>query len=120
MQNCENNLSAVNPTTVSGNGTAASTLPGKTEHSRNSGATGPRTTHGKERSKRNALKHGVFSQVALLKGESRSEYNALLNGLRENLQPEGHLEELLVEKLALSAWRHRRLIIAKTAEIRNA
>jgi hypothetical protein len=30
------------------------------------------------------------------------------------------LEEILVEKLALSAWRHRRLIITETAEIRNA
>jgi len=105
---------------ASGNGAGASTQASKLEPSRKRGATGPRTTQGKERSKRNALKHGIFCQVGLLKDESPAEYAALLNGLRENLQPEGTLEEILVEKLALNTWRQRRLIIAETAEIRRA
>ena len=75
-------------------------------------ATGPRTQQGKEKSKRNALKHGIFSQVVLLKGEPRAELESLLNGLRSDLEPEGTLEELLVDKLAVLVWRHRRLIIA--------
>jgi hypothetical protein len=82
-------------------------------------ATGPRTLAGKERSKQNARKHGIFSKVVLLKDEPRSEFNSLLQGLRENLQPEGTLEEVLVEKLAALLWRHRRLMIAETAEIRK-
>src|SRR5712691_9487090 len=82
-------------------------------------ATGPRTPAGKERSKQNARKHGIFSKVVLLKDEPRSQFNSLLQGLRENLQPEGTLEEVLVEKLATFLWRHRRLIIAETAEIRK-
>lgn len=120
MQDCENNLSAVDLATPSGNGTASAGVPSNAEHSQKSGATGPRTTQGKERSKRNALKHGILSRAALLKSESRAEYNTLLNGLRENLQPEGTLEEMLVEKLALCAWRQRRLIIAETAEIQRS
>src|SRR5215471_1661179 len=120
MPNSENTLSALSPTPASGNGAAASAQSSKVDASRRSGATGPRTTQGKERSKRNALKHGIFSQAALLKDESRAEYDALLNDLRENLQPEGALEEALVEKLALGTWRLRRLIIAETAEIQNA
>lgn len=120
MQDRENNLSAANLAPPSGNGTASAAVPINVEHSRKTGATGPRTTEGKERSKHNALKHGIFSKVALLKDESRTEYDALLNGLRENLQPEGTLEEILVEKLALCAWRLRRLIIAETAEIQRS
>ncbi len=82
-------------------------------------ATGPRTPAGKERSKQNAHKHGIFSKVVLLKDEPRSQFDSLLRGLQENLQPEGTLEEVLVEKLATLLWRHRRVMIAETAEIRK-
>lgn len=75
-------------------------------------ATGPRTEEGKERSKHNALKHGVFSNVVLLKEEPRAEFDSLLSGLRNDLEPEGTLEEFLVDKLATYIWRHRRLIVA--------
>lgn len=83
-------------------------------------ATGPRTPQGKERSKHNALKHGIFSSAVVLKGESRAEYESLLSGLQETFQPEGTLEEALVKKLAMTLWRHNRLIQAETAEIQSA
>jgi len=82
-------------------------------------ATGPRTELGKQRTSRNATKYGIFSKVAVLEGESRSEYQSLLEGLRESLQPQGKLEELLVEKLTTIVWRQRRLIMAEAAEIRK-
>ncbi len=75
-------------------------------------ATGPRSPEGKQRSKHNALKHGLFSKIVVLEGESRPEFDALLNGLRNDRQPVGELEEVLVEKLATLFWRQRRLIIA--------
>jgi hypothetical protein len=81
--------------------------------------TGPRTPAGKERSRHNALKHGIFSTVAVLPHESRTEFNSLLNGLREDLQPEGTLEGILVEKLAVLSWRYRRLVVAEAAEIQK-
>jgi hypothetical protein len=80
--------------------------------------TGPRTQQGKDRSKQNAVTHGIFSKVVVLKGESQAEFNALLKGLRNDHQPVGALEELLVEKLAALFWRNRRLLIAEGAEIR--
>jgi hypothetical protein len=52
-----------------------------------------------------------------LQGESRAEFDSLFNILRETLQPEGALEEILVEKLAMILWRHRRLISAEAGEI---
>ena len=82
-------------------------------------ALGPRTRQGKQKSSRNATKHGLFSKVIVLDSESKAEYEELLAGLRETLQPEGALEELLVEKLATTVWRHRRLLLAESAEIRK-
>jgi hypothetical protein len=82
-------------------------------------ATGPRTEQGKQRSSRNATKHGVFSKVIILKGESRAEYGELLTGLLEDLQPKGALEEILVDKLATHIWRQRRLLLAESAEIQK-
>jgi hypothetical protein len=76
-------------------------------------STGPRTLEGKERSKHNAVKHGIFSKVVVLKEEPRVAFNALANGLFSDLQPQGVLEEILVEKLAVLIWRYRRLIAAE-------
>ncbi|MGC1935224.1 MAG: hypothetical protein WA681_09405, partial [Candidatus Acidiferrales bacterium] len=82
-------------------------------------AMGPRTPQGKERSKHNATKHGIFSKVALLKNESKAEFDSLLDGLREDYEPEGTLEDVLVEKLATLFWRYRRLIVAEGAEVQS-
>jgi hypothetical protein len=73
---------------------------------------GPRTPKGKDRSKYNALKHGIFSKVAVLKDEPRGTFDKLLNGLFSDLQPQGTLEEIIVEKIAAIAWRYRRLLVA--------
>ena len=83
-------------------------------------AGGPRTPKGKERSKNNSLKHGLFSKAVLLKDEPRDEYESMLNGLRDHLQPVGTLEILLVERLATQFWRQRRLLIAEGAEIQKS
>ncbi len=81
------------------------------------GATGPRTKRGKRKSRSNAVRHGIFA-VGFLRGrESRAEYNALVNDLADSLQPVGKIEEILVEKLAMTLWRHRRVLQAEAAEI---
>jgi len=80
---------------------------------------GPRTPKGKQISSQNSLKHGVFSQVALLKGESRTKFDSLLSGLRNDYKPEGTREELFVDILAVLFWRLRRLIIAERDQPRS-
>jgi hypothetical protein len=82
-------------------------------------ATGPRTSAGKERSKRNALKHGIFCKAALLPEESRTEFACLLKALRADYQLQGARAEILIEMLAVLYWRYRRLLIAEVAEIRR-
>ena len=79
-------------------------------------ATGPRTPGGKRRSSRNAMKSGLFAKC-ILPEESQAEYEALLNGLREDFRPEGTLEPELVEYLAWLHWRRRRIPRAERAEI---
>src|ERR1700677_3602686 len=68
-------------------------------------STGPRTPQGKQRSKLNALKHGLLSKVILLDGESQAEYASLLNALMDDWQPQGRTETFLVENLAVVMWR---------------
>jgi hypothetical protein len=48
---------------------------------RRRGPTGPRTELGKQRSKLNAIKYGIFSSVMLLGSESKEEFDALVSGL---------------------------------------
>jgi hypothetical protein len=80
-------------------------------------STGPRTHQGKQRSKYNALKHGIYSKAPLLKDESRARFQSLLQELLEYHRPEGSTEELLMEKLAILIWRHRRFLKPEIAEI---
>jgi hypothetical protein len=120
MENSDNPLSAITPSLGSGNGAAPGTTSSTADHARKSGPTGPRTKQGKERSKRNALKHGIFSQAILSKDESPAELESLRKKLRKDLRPAGELEDILVEKLVVTLWRLRRLYIAETAEIRRS
>jgi hypothetical protein len=83
-------------------------------------ATGPRTELGRQRASRNAIKHGIFSEASLLKGEPRAQFDVLRTQLWEALSPDGSLEELLVDKLASLSWRYRRLLAAEAAEIRKS
>ena len=87
----------------------------QTNHEAIGKATGPRTAQGKERSKLNALKHGLLSKVILLKGESETKYHSLLNGLLDDLQPQGTLETVFTENLAAILWRKRRLFQVENA-----
>ena len=85
-----------------------------------SNAPAPRTATGKQRRSRNALKNGIFSKSLILESESRAEYQLLLNGLRDDLRPQGTAEAALVESMAVILWRKRRLLQAENAEITKA
>jgi hypothetical protein len=81
-------------------------------------ATGPRSKSGKQRSSRNSIKHGIFSEVTVLPGESKAKYRSLLKNIRDEKQPVGEIEYLITEKIASLAWRQRRFLLAEGAEIR--
>jgi hypothetical protein len=94
--------------------------PSTPEPSARKKATGPRTPKGKQSSRCNAVKHGIFSQVLLLAGEPTARYASLLNGLRQYFQPQGEVEVVLVDHLATVLWRKRRALQAENIEIQKA
>ena len=83
-------------------------------------STGPRTREGKARSAANAMTHGVLSRNLLLPDEDEAEWQELLTRLVTELQPVGTLEQILVERIAVAAWRQRRLVRVETARIQVA
>jgi hypothetical protein len=60
--------------------------------------------------KKNALVHGVYSCDLILGFESREKFETLLADLREELGPNGRLEEELVFDIAHLRWQKRRLL----------
>ena len=80
-------------------------------------STGPRTEAGKDRSRRNALKHGVLASDVLIKSGTGAEdahrFETLLGELFDDLEPVGTFEEMLVEKIAVCWWRQKRACVAR-------
>jgi len=72
-------------------------------------STGPKTPEGKAAVRLNAVRHGLLSQDVLLSGEDEAALKELGERLREELQPVGKLEGLLVDRVIASTWRLRRL-----------
>ena len=66
-------------------------------------------TNGYERSRLNALRHGILSRHRVLPWEDRSEYDDLLESLMAEHAPYGPTEHHLVEELASILWRKQRL-----------
>ncbi len=72
-------------------------------------STGPRTRTGKAESKMNAMTHGLLATDLIVRGEDPVEFTRVLESLVDELQPQGPLEEQLVERVAACMWRLRRL-----------
>ena len=72
-------------------------------------STGPRTPEGKAAVRYNAMKHGLLSEDVVLPGEDEAALRELGELLRDELQPVGELESLLVDRIAAAHWRLRRL-----------
>lgn len=76
-------------------------------------SSGPRTLEGKAVVRLNALKHGLLSkELVISQGDGKedaNEFATLLNDLCNELSPQGTIEEILVEIIARSYWRLRRV-----------
>jgi hypothetical protein len=81
--------------------------PAQIEASRRNGARskGPVTAEGKSRASRNAFRHGLCAEQLLAPGEDPAAFAALLAELTAEHAPESPSEALLVERLALTAWK---------------
>jgi hypothetical protein len=84
-------------------------------------STGPKTPEGRAVAKMNALKNGIFSKEALVRGLNIKENSRELEALHERFwracNPVGQVEEMLVDQIVTAQWRLRRVLRAESGEI---
>jgi hypothetical protein len=77
-------------------------------------STGPKTPEGKEKSKFNAVKHGLTARyfpAVIQAGTAEGEqFEAVRADLYDHYQPVGPIEELVLEKIITEYMRYRRLV----------
>ena len=79
---------------------------------------GPATEEGKEVARWNAARHGIRSPAPVVPGiEKAEDWEAHGAGVLESLKPEGHLETVLAERVALLSWRLHRVTRYETESI---
>ena len=67
-------------------------------------STGPRTAEGKNNSRMNALKNGLFAFSPVLPNEDPEEWNGFRNGFRNSLNPKGPSQNCVADMAAQAAW----------------
>jgi hypothetical protein len=73
---------------------------------------GPRTNEGKAITRLNATKSGIYSVTPIVPAfERESEWQAHHAGVFADLQPEGYMQEIIAERIAIKSWRLRRLVL---------
>jgi hypothetical protein len=87
-------------------------------------STGPRSAEGKQRSSRNALRHGLTAQTGVmpvvLPGEDPDAYQLHLKSYTGEYTPKGATESDLVRSLADLSWRLNRVAALETNLIDEA
>ena len=76
------------------------------ENAKNS--TGPRTSEGKRKARRNAFRHGLTAETLIEPIEDRTAYEALRTRIDADFRPATNLERQLVGRLVSLIWRLRR------------
>jgi hypothetical protein len=78
-------------------------------------STGPTTPEGKERSRRNALRHGLTAETVIAALEDAEDYQAFEAAVIADYDAESAVERELVLRLASILWRLRRATGIETA-----
>ncbi len=73
---------------------------------------GPKTPAGRAAVRNNALKHGLAAHHPVIPAlEDNDDFNTCLNDLRQELNPVGLMEHMLVNQIADAYWRRQRIIV---------
>src|ERR671912_953527 len=81
-------------------------------------AGGPKTQAGKEVARWNSTRHGIRSPAPVVPGlEKAEDWEEHRDGMLQSLSPEGHLEFVLAEQVALLSWRLHRVTRYETESI---
>jgi hypothetical protein len=71
-------------------------------------STGPTTEQGKQRSRRNALRHGLTAETVISTLEDAQDYKAFEEAIAADFDAQSAVERELVLRLAGLLWRLRR------------
>jgi hypothetical protein len=82
-------------------------------------STGPRTSAGKARVGRNAVKHGILARTILDAAHDSASFASLLADLRQAFDPQDALDDQLVESVAVAYWRQQRVLRAEVLAVRS-
>src|SRR5579864_8195731 len=77
-------------------------------------STGPRTDAGKQRSKLNALRHGLTGQTVVLPTEDHAAYQRHSQSLLDEYQPKAATETQLLQSMIDASWRMNRAAAVET------
>jgi hypothetical protein len=78
-------------------------------------STGPRSKAGKQRSSRNAIRHGLTAETVIEPLEDAADYAAFEEAIAASFDPETAVERELILRLASLLWRLRRTTSIETA-----
>ena len=78
-------------------------------------STGPRSKAGKQRSSRNAIRHGLTAETVIEPLEDAEDYSAFEEAIAASFDPETAVERELILRLASLLWRLRRTTSIETA-----
>lgn len=71
---------------------------------------GPKSVAGRAAVRLNALRHGIFADSPVVAAlEDEGDWQEHLQGTLDSLDPQGHLEQELAQRVALLLWRLRRV-----------
>ncbi len=82
-------------------------------------STGPRTEHGKRRSRRNAVRHGLTAETVIDVLENAADYDALAAAINADYRPGTNFELELIARLASLLWRLRRTVAIESGLMSN-
>jgi hypothetical protein len=83
-------------------------------------STGPRTPEGKARSSRNADQSAMLADAILLRDESKDQFIELLHEYQLFLEPEGFVENRIVQIIAVNEWRRQRMWTLEMGTVTHA
>jgi hypothetical protein len=78
---------------------------------------GPRTQAGKDKSRFNAVTHGMTAQSDLLPGENAANFEAGRLGLHLSMNPRNPLEATMLDRIARLSWRAERTEVSADARV---
>jgi hypothetical protein len=78
-------------------------------------STGPTSQQGKRIASLNSLRTGLTAKSLVLPNENPEDVQAGINAWHQSCQPQGHVEEELVDQMALASQRLQRIVRAENA-----